>query len=357
MTDLEGAIGRGCAFIAAAQGRDGLWHDSEFPEGEGSDWITAYIARCLWTVLSLPDSGDVDRVYEAALQGLARRQRRNGGWAYSAATATDAEATAWALICLLDDRQRHRFSTSRARRYLTAHLDEPSGGFLFYVPSDGGEGFGEMRSSDVPGAAQPCVTGAVVRALATSGSADAVVARACDYLKRTQGEDGLWRSALWTGTGAPTYLALSALDLAHSLDDETRARARGGVRAVLREGSSYELAAALIAAPRLDPSGDVAGAVARLVSEQDDEGSWRPSGRLRTSTPVTFPPSGQGDVAVVSAPTDIAYWGRLLTTVTAVTALVFSGVYAQIVLTPVAAVPAGHGPRSGGPVGQGRGGR
>lgn len=347
MTDLEGAIGRGCAFLAGAQARDGLWHDSEFPVGEGSDWITAYIARCLWTVLALPESGDVERVYETALEALARRQRRNGGWAYSTATATDAEATAWALICLLDHRERHRFSTSRARRHLMAHLDEPSGGFLFYLPGEGEEGFGQMHSSDVPGAAQPCVTGAVVRALATSGSTDAVVARACDYLKRTQGADGLWRSALWTGTGAPTYLALSALDMAHSLDDETRARARGGVREVLREGSSYELAAALIAAPRLDPTGDAAGAVERLVSEQGDDGSWRPSGRLRTSTPVTCPPAGQGDEAVPSAQTDIAYRGRLLTTVTAVTALVFSEVYAQIAYPPAAVTaPTGHAPRS-----------
>jgi hypothetical protein len=333
MTDLEGAISRGCAFLAAVQDRDGLWHDSEFPEKEGSAWVTAYIARCLWTVLSMPDSGDLEEVYEAACQGLARRQRRNGGWAYSAATATDAEATAWALICLLDRRDRHGFSTTKARRYLKAHLDEASGGFRFYAPTDDAEGgFGELRDPDIPCDAQPCVTGAVVRALVTSGSTGPIVTRACEYLKGTQGEDGMWRSALWTGPGAPTYLALSALDFAGALDDRTRARAWEGVSRIVREGRSYELAAALISAPRLDPTGNVADAVERLVADQEEDGSWRPTGRLRAVTPSRYPPTGAGDAADRQVSVDLAYRGRLLMTVTAVTALVFSGVRAQVVL-------------------------
>jgi hypothetical protein len=60
-------------------------------------------------------------------------------------------------------------------------------------------------------------------------------------------------------------------------------------------------------------------AVERLLAEQGDDGSWTPSRRLRAAGPVAH-----GALDAVHA-IDVAYRGRLLTTVTAVTALYFSG--------------------------------
>jgi hypothetical protein len=318
MGDVERAIQRACAFLAAAQDKDGLWHDSEL-EGEGSDFVTAYVARCLWAVLSMPGLDWLERVFDAACHGLSQRQRPNGGWAYSRETDTDAEATAWALICLLDQRDRRGFSTTRARRYLEAHRDPESGGFRLYVPPvDGDASPDRVRVPDEFRQAHPDVTGAVLRALVARGESGLTIGAACAYLKRVQGEDGLWGSPLWTGRAAPTYLALSALDMAHDLDDATRSAAREGVTRLLKESSDYELAAALVSAPRLSPPGGMGDAVARLLAEQGEDGSWTPTRRLRAS------PVAHGATDAVR-PIDLAYRGRLLTTVTAVTALYFSG--------------------------------
>lgn len=318
--DVDRAIDRGCAFLAAAQGSDGMWQDSEL-DGAGSDFVTAYIARCLWAVLSMPGREDLYPLFEAACQGLSRRQRRNGGWAYSAQTATDAEATSWALLCLLDQRDRRGFSTARAKTYLEAHRDPSTGGYRPYLIPVDSEGETEfLRVPDVLCEAQPCVTGSVVRALVTSAGSQARVEEACRYLRRAQQDDGLWTSALWNSRGAPTYLALSALDMTGSLSEEIREAARVGVEKLLAEAEGYELTASLVAAPRLYPTGAVLGeAVERLLAEQRDDGGWTPPSRIRALSPVPAASRPDG-----SSGPNLHYRGRLLMTVTAVTGLYFS---------------------------------
>ena len=92
---------------------------------------TAYVAKSFWVLMAAtPDVRNLEDPIERAHQVLSRRQRSNGGWAYSAQAPTDAEATAWALWSLLDEPRRRLYSTGRGRRYLSAHRDPDSGGFV-----------------------------------------------------------------------------------------------------------------------------------------------------------------------------------------------------------------------------------
>jgi hypothetical protein len=318
---LDEPIARARAFVFGEQDPEGRWHDAEFPVDEGSDWVTAYVAKTLW-VLTAASPGDaaLERAIEAAHQALVGRQRHNGGWAYSDRTPTDAESTAWALWSLLDEPRLRLFFTGRGRRYLRAHWDADSGGFVPYVAaagvtSDANDALSPPAGLRTP---QPCITAVALRVLAIKDAADPILPAACDYLKRTQNADGLWRSDLWAVAGCPTLTALGALYVAGALDTAVLSAARDGLAMLMKDAHGYELASALITAPRLGLA-DVEEALDRLLAEQGPEGGWTPPSPIRTRI------SAAATIAApeAAAPLDPGRSrpGELLTTVTALGAL------------------------------------
>ena len=321
MPSVDEAIDRGLTYVRLQQDAAGLWHDTEFPLGAGSDWVTACVAKSFWVLMAAnPEAHNLEEPIERAHQALSRRQRSNGGWAYSAQAPTDAEATAWALWSLLDEPRRRLYSTGRGRRYLGAHRDPDSGGYRPYaLDTDDAEG----RSFQVPPALrrpQPCVTGVAVRVLAAQDATDPAIAAACDYLKRAQDVDGLWRSDLWSVAGSPTLAALSALHSGGALDEVTLSAARDGLAALMKDAHDFELASALTIAPRLGLT-DVGEAVDRLLGEQGPEGTWTPLQPVRASMPVTDASSSGRAADPVPVVPERSYRGRLLTTATALAAL------------------------------------
>lgn len=320
MPSVDEAIDRGLTYVRLGQDADGLWHDPEFPVDEGSDWVTAFVAKSFWVLMAAnPEVRNLEDPIERAHQALSRRQRSNGGWAYSAEAPTDAEATAWALWSLLDEPRRRLYSTGRGRRYLSAHRDPDSGGYRPYASdTDDAEG----RPFQVPPAwrrPQPCVTGVSVRVLAAQDTTDPAIAAACDYLKRTQDVDGLWRSDLWFGAGAPTLVALGALHAGGALDVVTLSVARDGLAALITDAHDFELASALTIAPRLGLA-DVGEAVDRLIGEQGPDGTWTPRRPVRASIAIVGDSSGQAAASSRVIP-ERSSRGRLLTTATALAAL------------------------------------
>jgi hypothetical protein len=311
-TAQAAAITRGRAFLVAQQLPDGRWPDPGGP-GTGSDWVTGLVGRSAWALLADTPRGDgLHAALDSAFDALTRRQQANGGWGHDGSGNTDAESTAWALVCLLSERRRAMYSLRRARQYLSSHRDPVSGGFRLHATVDGGAGApsddrppGEDDTHPAPAnEASPAsyVTALALRALLMSGDPGRALQPAREYLIKAQGADGLWRSPLWNVTGAPTLITLTTLLMTGELPEETRARAIAGQARLLGHADPVECAAAVVAAPHLALGDGVEQAIHRLLESQGPDGAWTPLVGIRRST-------------------DAPERGRLLTTVMALVAL------------------------------------
>lgn len=308
MRPLDDAIWRACDFLFEHQRPDGTWHEPSRADLD-ADWVSAYTTRALWILTSgTHGSARLQTAFDSACDGLALRQRRDGGWAHGPGLPPDADATAWALMSLLDERHRRTGATAAAVRLLQAHWDPDSGGFRTHLPPAPGtpDAVPLVETAYAP---LPGVTGSAVRALALAGADVPDPAAVTRFVRAAQHDDGLWRCDLWTAVGNATYMAMTALDTVRGWDDPTRARACDGVVELLRHADGYDLAAALVAAPRLALEAEAPAAAARLVAQQSDDGGWPAPVRLRRAylAGAPLPAPGLDD--------------RLLTTATAAVAL------------------------------------
>ncbi len=301
----------------AQQRPDGLWPDPGSTTGEGAAWITGLVGRSAWALLAdEPRADGLEDALERAFYALTSRQRANGGWASSESAGTDAEATAWALVCLLSDRRRVMYSTSRAHRYLYSHWHPASGTFGLHVtlddqvdqvdqvdqaPAERSRGASTSESSPAPS----YVTALVLRALLMGGDPGPAVGQARDYIATAQGSDGLWRSPLWNVVGLPTLNALMTLGMVDGLDESVRAQAAAGVGRLLGSLDPFESASAVVASLQVGLGDAVGEPIERLLEAQEADGGWTPLVGVRNAA---------------DSPED----GRLLTTTMALIALHFS---------------------------------
>lgn len=320
---IENAIAKGCRYLLDQQDGAGMWPAGESLDGtpEPSPWITGYLAKALWFVISTRERDlGLESAVEAAQDNLARHQRANGGWGATSNASTDADTTAWALWSLLDEPGRALYSTNQARRYLRAHWDPGSGGFRPWVPGVDDDVAGEVPESPVAALSEPdpCLTAVAVRGLLEQPD-DPMIRAACDYLKDAQDPDGLWRSRLWGVTGCATLTALGALFVAETLDEATLSAARHGLGVLLEDANDYELASGLMTAPRLGLA-NVENGLERLLARQGEDGAWSPPSpvRLGAAGAVRHSPEGAGGEGSTGSST---YADRLLTTAAAVSAL------------------------------------
>lgn len=291
----------------AQQLPDGRWPDPASAPGVGSHWVTGLVGRSAWALLvDTPRDDGLETALDRAFDALTRGQRANGGWGHDESGRTDAESTAWALVCLLSERRRAPYSASRAHRYLYSHWDPAGGGFRLHASVDDA---GAAPVAEEPGAVQhdlapalPYVTALALRALLMSGAPGHAVRPACAAIVKAQDADGLWRSPLWNVTGPPTLIALTTLGMTGELSEETRARAVAGESRLLGHADPFECASAVVAAPLLGLGDDVEDAIRCLLENQDGDGGWSPLVGIRRAED---PPEA----------------GRLLTTVMALIAL------------------------------------
>jgi hypothetical protein len=317
MSEVGRAIARGSAYLLAQQDAEGLWPGSVDRSGEGSHWVTGYVTKALWFLISTAHHAPgVDQALEASRHALTRRQRGNGGWGLTRAFPTEADTTGWALWAMLDEPGRALFSLNQGRRYLRSHWDPSSGGFRPSIPGlDVPPGSRAVLGPAGILEPEPSVTAVAVRAL-IEDPADPMIQAACRYLKNAQDEDGLWRSPLWAVSGCATLTALGALFVADVLDEATLDASRHGLEVLMKEAHGYELASALMAAPRLGLS-NVRNSIDRLLAEQDGDGAWAPSSPVR-ALPL------DGNTRTNASPrsgSERAYEDRLLTTSAALGAL------------------------------------
>lgn len=305
MTTADDAIRRAVRFVVGKQRPDGLW-PVDRPDGADVAWVSGYAARGLWILTTgHPVASRAQDGFDAACRGLAALQDRAGGWRHAHGFPADADATAWAVLSLLDEAHRRSGAISAAVRVLTAHWDAGSGGFRTQLP-DAAAPMPLREATHMP---LPGVTGAAIRALALAGAPFPHHAEVAAFVRDGQGDDGLWRSPLWTVAGNASYMALTALDTTKGWTDTTRDRARDGVVGLLHEADGYDLATALLAAPRVGLGAEVGAAVERLREQQCVDGGWPAPVRLRRPYAAGAEPAAAG------------VEDRVLTTVTAAVAL------------------------------------
>lgn len=296
------AIAAGVGFLAANQGRDGLWRDFHTPAGEASTWPTAYIGNALRTI-----GVDIDAVGRAA-RALVERQQHDGGWGYNEETPSDADSTSWAVLFLSQtigpDNTRLRARTCLARH------QRGSGGVATYAePGPIRRYMGMPRWVPFWGWCRPQieVTAVAGRAYGALGSAVSLADATAlwRYVRSRQNPDGSWSSYWWMSSHFATAQAVA---LAHAMRDEAPAQRAGrwALRGQQQDGGWVEpgagstscfataLALAVLAESGLDVRSPIGRGVEALVDLQQDDGGWPSHAALRIPVPPDPTPSEAG---------------------------------------------------------------
>ena len=119
--EISSGATRAASFLSASQSGDGLWRDFRTLAGASSDWVTAFVAHAL----SVHDPEDP--ASHRAIDGLMTRQRRSGGWGYSAKVPADCDTTAWVLLAIGSATWRRPSVSRRALDFVWAHRSRGGG--------------------------------------------------------------------------------------------------------------------------------------------------------------------------------------------------------------------------------------
>jgi prenyltransferase beta subunit len=296
---------RARAFLRGAARPDGLFEDFVTLAGPSVDWVSGFVLACQGAAATSFDD-PADSTWRRAVVVLTRRQRANGGWAYSERVPTDADSTAWGLSALAETVCWKPSTILRAARYLARHQNT-DGGFSTYHPDDQISRYIEADDSQVAGWCQPhvSVTAAATTALLSVGASPACgrLQRAVHYLRQARAADGCWRCYWWRGEAYPTSLVTHALLRASALSTDDRhgivdtlvqtQRADGGWAddSQSTEGDPWATACALITLLMVNTPGRPAmaardAAVEFLLRTQRTDGSWTSGPILRIPRPI-----------------------------------------------------------------------
>jgi squalene cyclase len=300
LRNLVDACDAAIEHLGRAQGEGGLWRDFRTLAGSSEEWVSAFVAAALARGPRPP------RFVDETLKTLVHRQRRDGGWGYSAEVPPDCDSTAWALIALAGSPILRPSVALRAGRFIALHRDPRTGGFSTYAAADRIDRYIAASPEVVTGwtSAHVCVTATALQALALHPPADGPVVRmAIAWLREQRSGTGEWTSYWWSGTAYATYHALRALLLWGAADPRDAGLTHASVLARQRPDGSWAapdgtadlfetawnlrtlllapLRAGLVAARR---------AASYIVHEQRPDGSWRPAPILRIPPPFEVKP-------------------------------------------------------------------
>jgi hypothetical protein len=274
------AIAFGVEYLLQTQRQSGLWREFPVPSGISDNWVTGFIGT------HLVESGDARgrAAAEEALDRLLTRQRDDGGWAYNEDHPTDSDSTAWVLRLMRSLGRLEDPAAACAIAFIERHR-QSSGGIVSFRERQPVADVAKLTDiSSLAGwmAVHDCVTG---------GAAPFAGPETADYLLRSE-DNGAWHAYWWVHDAFASALAVEALaESEHGSEPEWRARvkarAQGWIDAALASDMPeyFDLAFAMRALVGADPgtamSARVRLGVARLLADQAEDGSWRPSARMQ----------------------------------------------------------------------------
>lgn len=312
--ELTRSYSRARAFLRDGARSDGLYEDFVTLAGPSVDWVSGFVLSSLGAT-AMPFDHPEDGAWRRGVVSLTRRQRPNGGWAYSERVPTDADSTAWALSTLTETVCWKPSAVLRAARYL-AHHQNDDGGFATYQRDDQIDRYIEVHESQVSGWCQShvSVTGAAMSALLSAGAARscARIQRAVRYLREARETDGLWRCYWWRGEAYPTSLVMYTLtrvgalprhdrhEIVETLIQRQLADGGWGDDPDSVESDPWATACLLASLLMVDTPGRhvVAvreGALDFLLRTQRTDGSWASGPILRIPRPMAIGPGDDLD--------------------------------------------------------------
>src|SRR4051794_20849086 len=112
---LDSAIAAAASYLVDARSPDLLWRDFETLAGEGSEWVSGFVA------FSAGTSGLLRDAVRDCTSTLLQRQRRSGGWGYNERVPPDCDSTAWVLLALATTTVWKPSMVLRALAYVLRH--------------------------------------------------------------------------------------------------------------------------------------------------------------------------------------------------------------------------------------------
>jgi hypothetical protein len=269
------------SFLLGARDRDRWWRDFDTLAGPSDEWVSAYVA------CALARSGDPEAMAAAreTWRLLERRRWWSAGWGYHSKVPCDADSTLWALELARRVGAGPSWRVRRARALLSRHVNE-RGGVATYANAGlirlfTGLG-GNVRFDGW------CAPHVCVSALAASADLDERQ-RVLGFVRSSQSDDGSWSAYWWTDAEYSTAFAVRALLDSADVSDHARIERAAAWAAARASFSPFATALRLRVLIAANQPADE-GCVSHLLSEQNADGSWRASARLRIPPPDVVHP-------------------------------------------------------------------
>jgi Prenyltransferase and squalene oxidase repeat len=288
------------AFLLAARDAQGWWTDFHLAAGLSDEWVTGYVATMLANVTDADPNPDVTCAMQTAWTLLQTRQHRTSGlWGFNRFPPGDADSTGWALQLAEALGEANSARAEQAVESLAGHWRSNGGISTYERPEPIRAFIHALPEQSLAGwcGAHVCVSAAIA-------AVPAFRWRLREYLQKTQTADGSWAAYWWHDPEYATALAAEALAacdpnceaIAAAVDwAMQRLSPRGFVATRDHEAGSpfataWCLRLLLLGKPSATLQGAIDLATQWLVEQQQPDGSWEASARLRVPLPDDLNP-------------------------------------------------------------------
>ncbi|QLE40178.1 hypothetical protein FD723_06735 [Nostoc sp. C052] len=293
---LQAAI----TFLLTSRDSQGWWTDFHLGAGLSDEWVTGYVGTTLASDSAIavdPQALDAAQTAWTLLQ--ARRHRITGLWGFNRFPPGDADSTGWVLQLAhaLGEPQSER--VQQALQSLREHW-RSNGGVSTY-------GSAEAIRSFIYAAPEQSMEGWCGSHICVSAALAAlpeVRDQLLDYLHSTQNSEGSWSAYWWHDLEYSTALAAEALAVS---DDSSEAIANAVQWALQRLSptgfiatndhplgspfaTAWGLRLLLLGKPEQTEAA-IAAVIRWLLTQQQLDGSWESSARLRVPFPDDLDPN------------------------------------------------------------------
>ena len=273
---LKESIRAGLDYVLKLQAPDGHWTDWNLPPGNSLAWTTAYVGSKLG---SLPDYCAEKAVCArlAAANWLLRHQFPDGGWGYNETVGSDADSTAFAILCISS-------AGLEVPDVAYEHLSQyqcADGGFSTYLVE---------RMSNSWSVSHPDVTPIALQALLRKHSiGDSTVRNGLDYVVSQKTSAGNWNSFWWD---TPLYSTEANLAFLRSVMVYDTTSTEESLCA-LRPSRVFEIAllvSSLLHIATLRACAAATPLLEQLIRQQRPDGGWNSDLILRITSRDCYQP-------------------------------------------------------------------
>ena len=300
------SIQRGITFLMRVRSPEGWWHDFYDLHGGSDEYMTAYTGSAL---AALSD----DRARDTARRAwalLASRRQPLEGWGWNAVIPADADSTSWGLRLAKSLGQEDSERARMAVRFLKRHL-HPNGGVSTFSEKYFRDFTGRSDRASLEGWCQPHP-----EVTAAAATVEGFGKSARRFLRNNQHPDGYWKAYWDCDVEYATALAAEAL-----ADGRHPGNVKCLQRAVQWATNRFDTNGRVISKALSRPSATASAccirilvlaknkndifrllnrAVSSLITEQQRNGAWLPSLKMREPPTFVLDPEKEAEGTLIS---------------------------------------------------------